>query len=229
MDASASGTPVSSGIAPRIGETQAASSTREARGSRACDGAPPSRSPRAPGRSSRNTSAKRMFLSRSHVADRGARDVAQVVGVEQQQRPQLGSRELRLRLLQARRAQTREVDSLLPVDRHCRAARSDVHDRLPDSSNVERPVQRFCTRLLPESTRAMRRKRPLDSPRGNALALKRQWTASARRSMSLDTGAMLPRSLEGSAETARRPRITAHRPRRRVTECRKHWSVAARG
>jgi hypothetical protein len=66
-------------------------------------------------------------------ADVRAGDVADVVGVEEQQRPEVGGLERLLGPLQALGAQPREVDALLPVDGHRRAARCDVHARSPDS------------------------------------------------------------------------------------------------
>jgi len=53
--------------------------------------------------------------------DRGARDIAQVVGVKQQQRAEIGALERGLRARKAVRTQPVEIDSLLPVHRHLRA------------------------------------------------------------------------------------------------------------
>ena len=70
------------------------------------------------------------------LADVRARDVADVVLVEEQHRAERGVPQRRPRLLQPITPQLGEVDPLLPVDRHRRAARGDVHGRAPPSSSV---------------------------------------------------------------------------------------------
>ena len=80
----------------------------------------------------RKQDVARVLVARP-LADVGARDVADVVGVEEQQRPQVGGQQRLLGLAQSLGAQAREVDALLPVDGHRRAARSDVHARSPAS------------------------------------------------------------------------------------------------
>ena len=59
-------------------------------------------------------------------ADVRARHVADVVGVKQEQRAKIGGLQLSPCALQAIAAELREVDALLPIDRHGRAARRDV-------------------------------------------------------------------------------------------------------
>src|SRR4029078_10481758 len=56
-----------------------------------------------------------------------ARDVANVVLVEQQQRADVRGAQRCPGLLEAVGAEAREVDALLPVDRHRGSARCDVH------------------------------------------------------------------------------------------------------
>ena len=83
------------------------------------------------------------------LSDVRARDVADVVGVEEQQRSEVRRQQGLLGLLQALGAQTREVDALLPVDRHGGAARCDVHARSPASivCSVAVNMLRNCSRL----------------------------------------------------------------------------------
>src|SRR5436190_23425022 len=61
------------------------------------------------------------------LADVRARDIADVVLVEEQDGAELRVPEGRLRSLQPVAPKLREVDPLLPVDRHRRAARGDLH------------------------------------------------------------------------------------------------------
>src|SRR5690349_587845 len=58
-----------------------------------------------------------------------ARDVADVVLVEQEYRTEGGVAQRLARLLEALGPEPREVDPLLPIDSHRRPARSDVHGR----------------------------------------------------------------------------------------------------
>ena len=58
------------------------------------------------------------------LSDVRARDVADVVRIEQQHRPQLGRLECRLGTVEAVLTQAREVDALLPVDRARRVGRA---------------------------------------------------------------------------------------------------------
>ena len=69
-------------------------------------------------------------------ADRGARHVAQVVRVEQQQRAEVRRRQRRLRPREPVSAQTVEIDPLLPVDRHRRASRRDLHQEPPELARL---------------------------------------------------------------------------------------------
>ena len=59
--------------------------------------------------------------------DRRARHVAEVVRVEEQEGAEVRGRKRRFRPLEPGLPQTVEVDPLLPVDRHRRSARRDVH------------------------------------------------------------------------------------------------------
>ena len=83
----------------------------------------------------REQHASRALVSRP-FPDVRARDVADVVLVEEEHRAERGVPQRRTRLLQPVAPEPGEVDPLLPVDRHRRAARGDVHRRAPPSSSV---------------------------------------------------------------------------------------------
>src|SRR6185503_5425597 len=74
----------------------------------------------------RQQHAARALVARP-FADVRARDVTDVVLVEQQERAHIRGAQRGPGLLEAVGAEAREVDALLPVDRHGGAARCDVH------------------------------------------------------------------------------------------------------
>ena len=136
--ASASGTPVSRGIAPRIEVTpglparlgQPRRVQLVVLGGRA-------EVPQHRVALAREQHAARALVARP-LADVRARDVADVVLVEQQHRAQVGLAQRRTRLLEPVAPQPGEVDPLLPVDRHRGAARGDGHVQLlPRSFRLE--------------------------------------------------------------------------------------------
>ena len=126
FSASRSGMPVSSGIAPRIGATPARKFSSGSHGAYSwwCRAAEP-KSQRIGSCAAREQHPARVLVARP-LADVRARDVADVVRVEQQQRTEVGGLERRLRPREPVGAQLGEVDPLLPVDRHRGAARCDV-------------------------------------------------------------------------------------------------------
>ena len=101
------------------------SSTRAARARTAGGAGRPSRSPTAPGRPRAEQHEPRVLVARP-LADVGARHVADVVRVEQQQRPELGGAQRRPGTSPDGPRAVGEVDPLLPVDRHRGAAGRDI-------------------------------------------------------------------------------------------------------
>ena len=105
------------------------------------------------------------------LADVRARDVANVVLVEEKQCAELGVPQRLPRFLQPLRPELGEVDPLLPVDSHRRSARGDVHRLIPRSS----PPSRRSRPVLHRQTSATRCRR--DRP-----MIQRFFPASSRRS-----------------------------------------------
>ena len=120
---SRSGMPVSSGIAPRIGATPRAQVLRREPGrvelvvARRRAEVPEDRVVAA-----RQQREARVLVARP-LADVRARDVADVVRVEEQERAEIRGLERRLRPRETVAAQAGEVDPLLPVDRPRRVGR----------------------------------------------------------------------------------------------------------
>ncbi len=153
---SSSGIPVSSPITPRIGGTQARQFSGGSHGT--VELVVPRGGAEVP--QDRVLSARQEREADVLVAlprpDRGARQVAQVVRVEEQERPEVGGVESGLRPGHPVAAQPVEIDPLLPVHRHRRPARGNVHH----SALLPARVQRFCTTPVCESNRGERPRSP---------------------------------------------------------------------
>ena len=126
LSARRSGTPVSTGIAPRIGATPARKFSGGSHGANSwwCRAAEP-KSQRIGSLAAQQQHPARVLVARP-LADVRARDVADVVRVEEQQRAEIGGLEHPARAGEPVGPQAREVDALLPVDGRRRATRCDV-------------------------------------------------------------------------------------------------------
>ena len=151
---SRSGIPVSTGIAPRIGATPARKFSGGSQGANSWWWRAAEPKSQRIGSAPRGEQREARVLVPRPLADVRARDVADVVRVEEQQRPEVGRLERRLRAVEAVPAQPREVDALLPVHRPRRVGRADgpacVVTALP-------PGLKLLTRAAPPRDLALRR------------------------------------------------------------------------